>query len=138
MLASRQIGAGKRRPTGIIDIALLQSLQRKGDVDDIVAGYGQVIVDECHHIPAFTFERVLREVKARYVLGLTATPVRKDGHHPIVIMQCGPIRHRVGALEQAAARPFEHLVVPRPTAFNVPPESEARGIQHLYSWYRQR
>ena len=128
-----QIGAGKRRPAGLIDIALLQSLQRKGEVDDVVAGYGQVIVDECHHIPAFTFERVLREVKARYVVGLTATPVRKDGHHPIVIMQCGPIRHRVAPLEQAAARPFEHLVVPRRTAFNVPPESEARGIQHLYS-----
>lgn len=128
-----QIGAGKKRPTGRLDVALIQSLQRKGEVDDIVATYGQVIVDECHHIPAFSFERVLREVKARYVVGLTATPVRKDGHHPIVIMQCGPIRHRVGAKEQAASRPFEHVVIPRPTQLNLSPQTEAAGIQRIYA-----
>jgi superfamily II DNA or RNA helicase len=61
----------------------------------LVADYGQVIVDECHHLSAFSFEQVLRQVKAKYVLGLTATPIRKDGHHPIVFMQCGPIRFRV-------------------------------------------
>lgn len=123
-----QIGAGKKRPTGRLDVALIQSLQRKGEVDDIVATYGQVIVDECHHIPAFSFERVLREIKARYVVGLTATPARKDGHHPIVIMQCGPIRHRLGSKEQAASRPFEHVVIPRPTQLNLSPQTEAAGI----------
>lgn len=112
---------------------MAQSLQRKGEVDDLVAGYGQVIVDECHHIPAFSFERVLREAKARFVAGLSATPVRKDGHHPIVVMQCGPIRHRVDALAHAAARPFEHILIPRTTVFNVPPEAEAAGIQRLYA-----
>jgi len=74
-----QIGGGKRKPNGRLDVAMLQSLVRRGRVDDSVAGYGHVIVDECHHIPAFSFERVLSEVKARYLLGLTATPERRDG-----------------------------------------------------------
>jgi superfamily II DNA or RNA helicase len=74
-----QIGAGRRKPTGWIDVAVLQGLNRKGAVEDVVADYGQVIVDECHHISAFSFEQVLRQAKARYVLGLTATPFRKDG-----------------------------------------------------------
>lgn len=68
-----QIGAGKNRPNGRLDVAMLQSLARHGSVDDRVADYGHVIVDECHHLPAFSFERVLNEVKARYVVGLTAT-----------------------------------------------------------------
>lgn len=87
-----QIGAGKRRPTGRIDVAMMQSLVRKGTVDDLVADYGHVIVDECHHLPAVSFERVLAEVKARYVTGLTATPYRRDGHRPIIHMQCGAVR----------------------------------------------
>lgn len=86
-----QIGAGKKKPTGIIDIAMIQSLVKQGSVDDVVANYGQVIVDECHHISAFSFEQVLKGCKAKYILGLTATPRRKDGHHPIIIMQCGKI-----------------------------------------------
>jgi len=61
---------------------MIQSLVRKEEVQDIVANYGQVIVDECHHLPAVSFERVLAEAKARYVVGLTATPQRRDGHHP--------------------------------------------------------
>jgi hypothetical protein len=89
-----QIGGGKTKVTCHVDVGLIQSLIRKGEVKDMVAEYGQVIVDECHHIPAFTFEQVLKQVKARYVVGLTATPIRKDGHHPIIMMQCGPIRFR--------------------------------------------
>ena len=73
---------------------------------DLVAEYGQVIVDECHHVSAFTFERVLRKVKAKYVVGLTATPVRKDGHHPIILMQCGPIRFNVSSKKQARLQLF--------------------------------
>ena len=103
-----QVSGGKKRVTGSIDIGLIQSLNRRGEVKDLVAGYGQVIVDECHHIPAFTFEQVLKQVKAKYIVGLTATPIRKDGHHPIILMQCGPIRFRESAKSQAAARPFEH------------------------------
>jgi hypothetical protein len=84
-----QIGGGRTTRTGRLDVAVIQSLIRKGEVKDLVAEYGQVIVDECHHVSAFSFERVLRRVKAKYVVGLTATPIRKDGHHPIILMQCG-------------------------------------------------
>lgn len=128
-----QVGAGKRRPSGTIDVALLQSLNRGGEVRDLVATYGQVIVDECHHIPAFGFEKVMREVHARFVVGLTATPVRKDGHHPIIAMQCGPIRCNVPAKEQAALRPFAHEVIVRQTDFKLPSDVQDAGIQDLYS-----
>ena len=87
------IGGGKAKPTGQLDIAVMQSLARKGDVNPIVQTYGQVIVDECHHIAAASFVAILRQVKARYVLGLSATLVRRDGLQPILFMQCGPIRH---------------------------------------------
>ncbi|MEA5474060.1 DEAD/DEAH box helicase family protein [Synechococcus sp. CCY9201] len=87
------IGGGKAKPTGQLDIAVMQSLVRKGEMNPVVQGYGQVIVDECHHIAAASFETILRQVKARYVLGLSATLVRRDGLQPILFMQCGPIRH---------------------------------------------
>ncbi len=88
------IGGGKTRPSGRLDIAVMQSLVRQGEVNPLVQTYGQVIVDECHHIAAASFEAVLKAAKARYVLGLSATPVRRDGLQPILFMQCGPIRHR--------------------------------------------
>ena len=108
-----QIAGAKRTPTGRIDVAMIQSLVRKESVADLVAGYGQVIVDECHHLPAVQFERVLREAKARYVVGLTATPQRRDGHHPITEMQLGPVRFKIDAKTQAPARPFEHRLFVR-------------------------
>ncbi|KPJ82587.1 MAG: restriction endonuclease subunit R [Spirochaetes bacterium DG_61] len=110
-----QWGAGKRKLTAIIDVAMLQSLHRKGAVEDLVAEYGYVIVDECHHLSAFTFENVLRKVKAKYITGLTATPIRKDGHHPIIFMQCGPIRYGQSPRSAALRRGFEHNVVLRYT-----------------------
>jgi len=128
-----QIGGARSKPTGRIDVAMLQSLFRKGEVKDLVADYGHVVVDECHHVSAFAFEQVLRKVKARYVLGLTATPIRKDGHHPIITMQCGPIRFRVDAKADAILRPFEHVVMPRLTAFHVEGDAMEAGIQALYA-----
>lgn len=128
-----QVGGGKDKRTGIIDIGIIQSLSRKGEVKDLVAEYGQIIIDECHHLSAFSFEQVLKQVRARYVCGLTATPVRKDGHHPIIMMQCGPIRFRVDAKKQAASRPFEHIIVPRYTNFGIPPEISNLGIQEIYA-----
>ncbi len=130
-----RIGGGKRRPTGLVDVAVVQSLVRKGVVDDCVAGYGQLIVDECHHLSARSFEQVARQAKARFVAGLSATVTRKDGHHPIVFMQCGPVRHRVDARVQAAARPFEHKVIVRPTAFQslgAPDADKRLEFQALY------
>ena len=114
-----RIGGGRNKPTGLLDVAVIQSLVRKDVVNDCVAEYGQVIVDECHHLSAHSFEQVVRRAKARFVLGLSATVTRKDGHHPIIFMQCGPVRHRVDARAQAAARPFEHTVIVRPTTISV-------------------
>jgi superfamily II DNA or RNA helicase len=130
------VAGPKRTPTGRLDVAMIQSLVRKGSVADLVAGYGQVIVDECHHLPAVQFERVLRDVKARYVVGLTATPQRRDGHHPITEMQLGPVRFKVNAKAQAASRPFEHRLIVRETSFAMPPTEEMTanaGIQGLYA-----
>jgi superfamily II DNA or RNA helicase/very-short-patch-repair endonuclease len=110
-----RLGGGHKKLTGNIDVALIQSLVRKGAVDDRVADYGHLIVDECHHLSAHSFELVARRAKARFVLGLSATVARKDGHHPIIFMQCGPVRHRVDAKGQADARPFSHHVIVRPT-----------------------
>lgn len=89
-----------------------------GVVDDLVGEYGHLIVDECHHLSAHSFEQVARRAKAKFVTGLSATVTQKDGHHPIIFMQCGPVRHRVDAKEQAAVRPFEHTVFVRPTTFH--------------------
>ena len=105
----------RRKPTGIIDVAVIQSLVRKGEVPDMVGDYGHIVVDECHHLSAASFEAIARAAKARFVLGLSATVARKDGHHPIIFMQCGPVRHRVDARRQAAAQPFSHKVVHRRT-----------------------
>jgi superfamily II DNA or RNA helicase len=113
------IGGGRRKPSGQIDIALIQSLVRKGEVSDLIGGYGQLVVDECHHLSAASFERVARRSKARFVVGLSATVTRKDGHHPIIFMQCGPVRHRVDARSEAARRSFDHRVLLRETAFRL-------------------
>ena len=114
------IGAGKRKPTGVIDVGLIQSLVRKGEVDDVVADYGHLVVDECHHLSAASFELVARRSKARYVTGLSATVARKDGHHPIIFMQCGPVRHQVSAKSLAAESGLRHRARERHTRFRLP------------------
>lgn len=129
-----RLGGGRKKLRGSIDVALIQSLVRHEVVDDRVAEYGQVIVDECHHVSARSFELVVRRTKARYVAGLSATVARKDGHHPIVFMMCGPVRYRVDAKSQAMVRPFTHRVFVRPTGFRDPaePSEDPRvQFQHL-------
>lgn len=128
-----KLGGGKRKHGGFIDIALMQSLNRKGEIDDRIADYGQIIVDECHHLSAFSFEQILKSAKAKYVLGLTAIPIRRDGHHPIIFMQCGPIRYR--ANEKHQHRPFDHEVSPKKTGFKLPVETEA--IHEIYAFLAQ-
>ena len=128
-----QIGGGKRKPNGRLDVAMIQSLMCNGKVDDVVSGYGHVIVDECHHLPAVSFERVLSEVKASYLVGLTATPQRRDGHHPITEMQLGPVRFTVEPRSQAARRPFEHRLVVRETALRLSEPKADSGIQGVYA-----
>ncbi|MEO7684609.1 MAG: DEAD/DEAH box helicase family protein [Gemmatimonadaceae bacterium] len=125
-----QITSGKRRVTGVIDVATVQSLVRKGVVDDLVASYGTVIVDECHHVAAVSIERVLSHVRARYILGLTATPRRRDGLHPIVHMQLGPVRHVIGTGAALRGRVSHRLIV-RDTPFAA--DLTERSIQELYA-----
>jgi very-short-patch-repair endonuclease len=118
-----------------VDVAVIQSLVKKGVVDDRVGEYGHLIIDECHHLSAQSFERVARQAKARFVTGLSATIARKDGHHPIILMQCGPVRYRVDAKVQAACRPFEHVVFVQPTSFRPlrAPDADKRAeFQTLY------
>lgn len=103
------IGGGKAKPTGKIDIAVMQSLSRQGEINPLVENYGHVIVDECHHIGAVSFDAILKRVKAKYVLGLTATPVRRDGQHPIIFMQCGPTRYTAA---KPASAPHDLEAVP--------------------------
>jgi len=102
---------------GIIDIALMQSCFEEDGVKQFVRQYGMVIVDECHHTSAVNFERILKYVNARYVYGLTATPIRKDGHQPIIFMQCGLIRYSADAKMQIASQTFERLLIPRFSSF---------------------
>jgi superfamily II DNA or RNA helicase/very-short-patch-repair endonuclease len=132
-----RIGGGRKKPTGRVDVAIIQSLVRKGMVKDYVADYGHVIVDECHHLSAHSFELVARRTKARYVLGLSATVARKDGHHPIIFMQCGPVRYRVDAKAEAKARPFQHSVIVRPTGFRPVLEADPDGRMQFQDLYRE-
>ena len=127
-----QISGSKKQITGKLDVAVIQSLCRKGVVDDIVADYGHVIVDECHHVAALSFEQLMKKVKAHYVLGLTATPVRKDGHHPIIIMQCGPIRYRYSGKEATADSSFNHVVRVRSTGFQNAFEDDQQALYEIY------
>ena len=128
-----QIGAGKSKPNGRLDVAMVQSLVHKGAVADLVVGYGQVIQDEVHHAPCVSFERVVAEVKAKYLLGLTATPQRRDGHHPILHMQLGPVRFAVDAKSQAARRPFDHKLLVRETGFLPAGLPDSAGIKEIYA-----
>lgn len=128
------IGGGKEKRTGRIDIAVIQSLNHKGQIKDYLTEYGQIVVDECHHVSAFSFEQVLKKARAKYVVGLTATPTRQDGQQPIVLMQYGPIRTRIDAKSQAFVRGFEHKVVPRYTSFQLPSLQAVPSIQSIYQF----
>ena len=126
-----RIGGGRHRVTGRVDVAMFQSLVRKEAVVDLVAGYGHVVVDECHHVSAKSFERVLSEVRARYVTGLTATPRRRDGQHPIFEMQLGPARHVADPKSALAASPFKRRLIVRQTAFELVGDP-GQPIQRIY------
>ena len=122
------IGGGKAKPTGMIDIAVMQSLSRQGDVNALVENYGQIVVDECHHVGAASFDAILKRTKARFVLGLTATPIRRDGQQPIIFMQCGPIRHTAA---RPVGAPHDLEVVPRSRFGRIDLPTTA-GIQDVF------
>ncbi len=126
------IGAGRSKPTGRLDIATVQSLVRGKSLQELLAGYGHIVVDECHHVPAVTAERVLRSAAARCVTGLTATPYRRDGHHPIIAMQCGPIRHEIERRTERAGEELRLCIVRRETTFDPAVLPTDAGIQEIY------
>jgi len=122
------IGGGKKVPSGFIDIAVMQSLSGLKDLGELLDNYGQVIVDECHHLSAFSFEAILKQTKAKYLVGLTATPIRRDGLDPIIFMQCGPIRHTAAKPENA---PVKMEVWPKIiSAPDIPPNSPIQAVFH--------
>ncbi len=120
-----QIGAGRKRRTGTLDLAMIQSLKAADDVEVILAPYTMLVVDECHHIPAFSFEDVVKRSPARYVLGLTATPYRRDGLKDIITMQCGPIRHRIPVSQTAEDGGMAFRLLVRETALENPAADDA-------------
>jgi len=127
------IGSNKNKPNGILDVAMIQSMVRKNDVSDLLEGYGQVIVDECHHLPSVSFERVLAEVKAKYVVGLTATPYRRDGHQAIIHFQCGPTRYSLHRKNQIETEDFTCRLILRETEFSLPSDVTDLKIQDIYA-----
>lgn len=126
------IGGGSSRAGGLLDVAMVQSLTRRDALGQLLARYGQIVVDECHHVPAVMTERILQTAPARYVTGLTATPQRRDGHHPILTMQCGPVRHKVHAHAGSAAQPLALRVVRRDTSFDPSALPTDASIQEIY------
>jgi superfamily II DNA or RNA helicase len=120
------IGGGKKKPSGKIDIAVMQSLSRREDLGELLDQYEQIIIDECHHLSAFSFEAILKQAKAKFVVGLTATPIRRDGHQPIIFMQCGPIRHSAARPETAPAQlEVWPKMIPAP---EIPPDSPIQDV----------
>ncbi len=122
----------KKKMTGKIDLAMLQSLSKIEDLSEIAQSYSQIIIDECHHIPATSFEAILKQLPARYVMGLTATPYRKDGLEKILFQQCGPIRHEIenadGGLLSKSVTIFE-------TGFRLPEEVGDKPPYHVLVHY---
>ena len=131
------IGGGKPKPTGKIDIAVMQSLSRKGEVSPLIENYGQIIVDECHHIGAISFDALLKQARAKYVLGLTATPIRRDGQHPIIFMQCGSVRYKA---ERPASAPHHLEVHPRNRfqRIDLPPDAAIQDVFRYLATDKER
>jgi superfamily II DNA or RNA helicase len=119
-----QLGGGRSKLTGIVDIATLQTLARRTDLAEKLGAYGQVIVDECHHVPAAASEAAVRAIPARYWVGLTATPYRRDGLDDLIGFQLGPVRHTFthadpDTLEGANAERPRPVLIVHPTAFQL-------------------
>ena len=124
-----QIGSPARTPgSSGIDVAMVQTLTRREDVD--LSRYGHVIVDECHHVPAFSVERLLRDLPARAIAGLTATPQRRDGHHRIITMQCGPVRHTLTRSEHVETA-TRRVLITRDSGFDPARLPVDPGIQEI-------
>jgi superfamily II DNA or RNA helicase len=124
-----QVGGGRNKTTGIVDIAMAQSLARREDLDELTSQYGLIVIDECHHVPAVTFERCVKQIRARRWLGLTATPYRRDGLQGLITMYCGPIRHRMDE-KVDAENDFSRELIVHQTNFGV--SDDVTHIQDLF------
>lgn len=122
-----QVGGGRNKPRGVVDLGMIQSLARSDDLETFFSAYGFLIVDECHHLPAFTFEAAVKQAPARYILGLTATPYRRDGLQDIITMQCGPIRSKMQNIDSDLIR----QMIIRETSFAYASDDE-RQIQDIF------
>ena len=133
-----QLGGGRRKQTGVIDLASLQTLARRDDLGELLSGYGLVVSDECHHLPAATFEQAVRQIPARRWIGLTATPYRSDGLDQMILMQCGPLRHRVlGADDSTSSHgPVIRQVLVHSTSFTYETEAAPISLSVLQDIYR--
>jgi superfamily II DNA or RNA helicase len=123
-----RLSGAKKKMTGRIDLAMLQSLTRLEDASEIAQVYSQVIIDECHHIPAASFEAILKQLPARFIIGLTATPYRKDGLEKILFQQCGPIRHEMAAVDSGT---LEKVVEIHETGLRIPAEWGPQPPYHM-------
>jgi superfamily II DNA or RNA helicase len=134
-LAPSEIGeirGGMCRAGQAVDLAMIQSLQRHEDLPAFFGRYGLLVVDECHHVPAFSFESCLKQAPVRYVLGLTATPYRRDGLQELITMQCGPIRSTLSPQEGSDGRDLVRELLVRETPFEMPATGEA-SIHEVFS-----
>jgi superfamily II DNA or RNA helicase len=139
-----QRGGGRAKTTGVVDVATLQTLARAGNVAELTASYGLVIVDECHHVPAAAFEHAVRQIPARRWIGLTATPYRRDQLDDLIGLQLGPTRHTMTAPQTgtlphrtatAAATPEPRLHVHR-TDFRYAGDTEPSAPGGMAAVYR--
>jgi len=126
-----QVGSGRRKRTAVVDLAMIQSLRGMEDAEHFFADYGLIVVDECHHLPAFSFEAVVKRASVRYFLGLTATPYRRDGLQDIMTMQCGPIRYTMTIRQAGAMSRLALELVVRETAFAFQ-STEGASIQQVF------
>jgi superfamily II DNA or RNA helicase len=138
-----QLGGGRAKLRGCIDVVTLQTLARRDDIAELTAGYGLIVADECHHVPAAAFEHAVRQIPARRWLGLTATPYRRDKLDDLIAMQLGPVRHTI-ALSRGAAgqdtlpgtgRPAPALYV-HPTAYRYDGDADPSRPGGMTTIYR--
>lgn len=132
-LEDHQIGtAGGKdaKPSGFIDIALVKSLRKDENLKEILASYGQVMADECHHVTSDEFETIIGAANVKYVMGMTANSDKRQGDEPIVYMQCGPIRY---VAQRSKKAPKDRRVVPVNLKFEVPFADDA-PIQEIFTY----
>ena len=122
------LGRGRYRDA-FVAIGMFQTLAKADSPAQLMKKYGQVVIDECHHVPAASFEAAIKQCAARYLLGLTATPFRKDGLQKILYLQCGPIRHKIADVH---ASNIPRRVIVREISESFPTDTGHQPIHELW------